>query len=212
MIVVWFNLYLWYSFQTLNWEKSKQCWQDTPRCGKPLLLRGKPERQMNPWQRISFPRMTKVRIRMGCGDSCGTNFPTIWLDVLIETDARKFFRMPGGPSAFIVARSLRKWFHWYFTRIGRPIYIRRQGDVGAMNCAAAVLRSGGVVSISPEGRFDYGKLIKAHTSAAHLAAPAPILPTAIYGQDKAVRCWKQLRRAPIHVCDQWAYHNFYSTD
>jgi len=67
--------------------------------------------------------------------------------------------------------------------------------------AVEVLCAGAVVGIAPEDTFNHGKLIKAQVGVAYLAtqAPASVLPIVMYGQDKAIHCWKSLRRVPVHI-------------
>lgn len=93
--------------------------------------------------------------------------------------------------------------NWALSAVGTAIYVARgQPDRRALRQALTVLRSGGILAMAPEGtRSRTGGLIQGHEGVAYLAtrAPAPILPAVAYGQEKALHCWKRLRRPAIHV-------------
>jgi 1-acyl-sn-glycerol-3-phosphate acyltransferase len=102
--------------------------------------------------------------------------------------------------AFVVAHRWKRWFHWVFTHMGHPIYVRRgEGDLGALEEMRTVLRIGGVVGIAPEGTFDHGELIAGKSGAARLASDTntPVVPLAIHGQESALQRWRRLRRVSI---------------
>jgi 1-acyl-sn-glycerol-3-phosphate acyltransferase len=98
-----------------------------------------------------------------------------------------------------------KWsrppFGWLLEAMGDVVYVgeRRRG---AMRRLVEVLRSGGVVAILPEGtRSPTHALGRGQPGVALLAAraPAPVVPAAAYGQERAAACWTRLRRAPVRV-------------
>jgi 1-acyl-sn-glycerol-3-phosphate acyltransferase len=92
-------------------------------------------------------------------------------------------------------------FGWLLGAMGDLAYVggtRR----GAARELVEVLRSGAVVAILPEGtRSRTGAMGTAQRGVALLAtrAPAPMVPAAAYGQERAVACWRRLRRVPVRV-------------
>jgi 1-acyl-sn-glycerol-3-phosphate acyltransferase len=91
---------------------------------------------------------------------------------------------------------------WLLSDIGRAIYVRRgEGDHEALDQALAVLRSGGIVALGPEGRRSPGGLTQGHTGVGYLAARAgvPVVPMAAWGQERLGHSWRRLQRAPIRV-------------
>jgi len=94
------------------------------------------------------------------------------------------------------------WARWVLD-LGDTIYLRRgEADQKALNQALTVLRAGGVLGVSPEGtRSRTGGLTRGRSGVAYLAAaaPAPILPVALYGQEQIPRNLKRLRRTAVHV-------------
>jgi 1-acyl-sn-glycerol-3-phosphate acyltransferase len=91
---------------------------------------------------------------------------------------------------------------WLLSDIGRAIYVRRgEGDHEALDQALAVLRSGGIVALGPEGRRSPGGLTQGHTGVGYLAARAgvPVVPMAAWGQERLGHSWRRLHRAPIRV-------------
>lgn len=103
--------------------------------------------------------------------------------------ADKWMEMPG------IGHLLR------FTQ--QAISVRRgEIDRQALREALGVLKSGGVLGISPEGtRSRTGGLQQGHTGAAYLASRTgvPILPIVVYGQEHAFATLKRLRRPRIVV-------------
>ncbi len=93
--------------------------------------------------------------------------------------------------------------NWLLGRVGNGIWVRRGApDRRALRAALQVLRRGGVLGVAPEGtRSRTGGLQPGRPGIAYLAtqAPAPILPVALFGQEKAVACWQRLRRPEVHV-------------
>jgi 1-acyl-sn-glycerol-3-phosphate acyltransferase len=87
--------------------------------------------------------------------------------------------------------------------LGNSIYVKRGApDRRALSHALKVLQAGGILGLAPEGtRSQTGRLGKGHTGIAYLAtrAPAPILPLAVYGQEKCWEHWRRLRRVPVQV-------------
>ena len=92
---------------------------------------------------------------------------------------------------------------WLLTHVGNVIYVKRkQGTARALVDCLRVLRAGGIVGITPEGGISQSRsLTDAYAGIAYLATrgSAPVLPVVIYGQERAVSCWKRLRRAPVTV-------------
>lgn len=93
--------------------------------------------------------------------------------------------------------------NWLLEYVGNGIWVRRgEPDRKALTAALQVLRAGGVLGLAPEGtRSRTGGLQPGKTGIAYLAtrAPAPILPVALFGQEKAVQCWRRLRRPEVTV-------------
>jgi 1-acyl-sn-glycerol-3-phosphate acyltransferase len=89
------------------------------------------------------------------------------------------------------------------TDFGDTIWVRRgEGDQDALHRGLTVLKDGGVLGIGPEGtRSRTGGLGRAHSGPAYLAARsgAPIVPIAMWGQEKMRRGWASLNRPPIYV-------------
>jgi 1-acyl-sn-glycerol-3-phosphate acyltransferase len=115
-----------------------------------------------------------------------------------------FYVIPRRPVVF-AADSWRKapFLGWFLDVFGDAIWVARgQADRSALGQALTVLRSGGLLGIAPEGtRSRTGGLGQGYTGVAFLAtrAPAPILPVAIFGQEKAFSYWKRLRRVPVQI-------------
>ena len=98
-----------------------------------------------------------------------------------------------------------KWqkppFSWLLTGMGDVIFVGPSNRHGLLE-AVKFLQAGVVVAILPEGtRSRTLALEKGHPGVALLAthAPAPIIPAVSYGQEKAARYWKRLRRVPVLV-------------
>jgi 1-acyl-sn-glycerol-3-phosphate acyltransferase len=95
-----------------------------------------------------------------------------------------------------------RFLDWLLSDIGRAIYVRRgEGDHEALDQALAVLRSGGIVALGPEGRRSPGGLTQGHTGVGYLAARAgvPVVPMAAWGHERLGHSWRRLQRAPIRV-------------
>jgi 1-acyl-sn-glycerol-3-phosphate acyltransferase len=66
----------------------------------------------------------------------------------------------------------------------------------------AVLRAGGLLALSPEGtRSQTGALARGRTGVAYLAmlAGVPVVPIALWGQERMPARWRSMRRAPVMV-------------
>lgn len=107
----------------------------------------------------------------------------------------------------VVGVAKDKWsrppFGWLLGAMGDLVYVgeTRRGR-GSIPQLLAVLESGGVVAILPEGtRSPTGALVPAHRGVALLAtrAEVPIVPAAAYGQERTFACWKRLRPVPVRV-------------
>lgn len=94
-------------------------------------------------------------------------------------------------------------FDWFLSDMGNAIYVDRgTGDLKALDRALTVLRSGGIVGLSPEGRRSpSGALERAHAGVAHLAARsgAPVVPMAVWGQEAMRTALRRGRRAPVMI-------------
>ena len=92
---------------------------------------------------------------------------------------------------------------WFLADKGNAIYVDRgAGDVDALDQALTVLRAGGIVGVSPEGRRSHtGALERAHTGVAHLAARAgvPVVPMAVWGQEAIRQTIRKGRRSPVRI-------------
>jgi 1-acyl-sn-glycerol-3-phosphate acyltransferase len=108
------------------------------------------------------------------------------------------------PAVMLAKDDLRRWriVDWLLSDIGHTIYLKRgEGDVDALDRALAVLKSGGMVALGPEGRRSADGLGRGLTGVGYLAAHsgAPVVPMAAWGQERLGRSWRRLRRAPIQV-------------
>ena len=90
---------------------------------------------------------------------------------------------------------------WVLSFFGNAIYVQRgEPDRKALAKAVDVLKAGGVLGLAPEGtRSRTGGLQQGRTGVVYLAnrGNAPILPVAVFGQEKAFACWLRLRKVPI---------------
>jgi 1-acyl-sn-glycerol-3-phosphate acyltransferase len=109
------------------------------------------------------------------------------------------------PTILLLAEELRvwPWIGLVLGRIGNAILVRRgSGERRPVELAAAVLAAGGIVAVAPEGRRSKsGSLQRGRNGVARLAVRtgAPVVPVAIWGQERAFRSWRRLRRAPVDV-------------
>ena len=114
-------------------------------------------------------------------------------------DAPVLLRYAERRTVIFAAEELRRfpWMHWTLHKLWDAIYLRRgEGDTEAMEQAAAVLRAGGVIGLSPEGIRNPGGLTRGLTGVAHLAfrTGAPIVPMAVFGQERIPSRAPRLRR------------------
>jgi 1-acyl-sn-glycerol-3-phosphate acyltransferase len=109
------------------------------------------------------------------------------------------------PVILLLAEELRvwPWIGLVLGRIGNAILVRRgSGERRPIELGAAVLDAGGIVAVAPEGhRSRSGGLQRGRNGVARLAirTGAPIVPVAIWGQERAFGSWCRLRRAPVDV-------------
>jgi 1-acyl-sn-glycerol-3-phosphate acyltransferase len=92
-------------------------------------------------------------------------------------------------------------FGWLLGGMGDLVYVGRNPR-GALATSIEVLRSGAVLAILPEGtRSPTGALLRGQRGVAMVAAraPAPIVPAAAYGQERAMESWRRLRRVLVRV-------------
>ena len=79
---------------------------------------------------------------------------------------------------------------------------RGEADMGALRRALAVLRTGDIVAVFPEGtRSGHGRLQEGQPGAVLLAlhSGAPILPVVHYGGERLSANLKRLRRTDLHI-------------
>jgi 1-acyl-sn-glycerol-3-phosphate acyltransferase len=92
---------------------------------------------------------------------------------------------------------------WILRDLYHAIFVHRgEGDIAALEAGLAVLRAGGVLGMSPEGsRSRTGGLTAGRTGTAYLATRAgvPVVPVALWGQERLVTSWRQLTRPPIQI-------------
>jgi 1-acyl-sn-glycerol-3-phosphate acyltransferase len=109
------------------------------------------------------------------------------------------------PVILLLAEELRvwPWIGLVLGRIGNAILVRRgSGERRPIELGAAVLDAGGIVAVAPEGhRSRSGGLQRGRNGVARLVirTGAPVVPLAIWGQERAFGSWRRLRRAPVDV-------------
>ena len=94
------------------------------------------------------------------------------------------------------------WLHLTLHGIWDAIYVKRgEGDTEALDQALAVLHAGGAIGLSPEGVRTGGGLQRGLHGVAHLAfaSRAPIVPIAVFGQERIRERIRGLRRSQVHV-------------
>jgi 1-acyl-sn-glycerol-3-phosphate acyltransferase/acyl carrier protein len=92
--------------------------------------------------------------------------------------------------------------NWFLSDMGDAIYVRRgEGDTDALASGLAVLRAGGMLGLGPEGTRSPNGLQRGHTGIAYLATQTgvPVVPLAVWGQEKIPAYLRSMRRAPINV-------------
>jgi 1-acyl-sn-glycerol-3-phosphate acyltransferase len=86
---------------------------------------------------------------------------------------------------------------------GNSIFVRRgEADVEALDAGLEVLRSGGILGISPEGKISKtGSLMPGQTGAAYLAtrASVPLVPIGLWGHEQLLGSWLRFRRPEVHI-------------
>ncbi len=119
-------------------------------------------------------------------------------------DTPVLFSLLTRPVVFFVSSHMKRFpiAKWFLSRVADTIWVTRgEGDIQAIQSALAVLRSGGVVAVAPEGMISRsGGLLRGRTGTAYLAVEAdvPVLPVVAWGQEKALTHWMRLRRVPIY--------------
>lgn len=109
------------------------------------------------------------------------------------------------PAILLLAEEVHAWpwISFVFGRLGNAIVVRRgSGDTRPVDLGAAVLAAGGIVAVAPEGRRSRtGGLERGRTGVGRLAlrTGAPVVPVAIWGQERALRSWRRSRRAPVQI-------------
>ncbi|MBO0812906.1 MAG: 1-acyl-sn-glycerol-3-phosphate acyltransferase [Microlunatus sp.] len=88
--------------------------------------------------------------------------------------------------------------------IGQISIDRRRADLRGVTRAIHLLRSGGVLTVFPEGKRTGGEVAYAQRGAAYLAmvTGAPVIPVALFGTRGAGRSTAHIPgyRTPIHIC------------
>ena len=103
----------------------------------------------------------------------------------------------------------KPFWRWFLTWMGQVIFVtlrehehaQYKSNRRAISQSLTVLRSGGILGLAPEGGRSQAGLKQGLPGVAYMAnrASVPILPAAIYGQERAWQCWKRLRRVPIYI-------------
>jgi 1-acyl-sn-glycerol-3-phosphate acyltransferase len=119
-------------------------------------------------------------------------------------DAPVLLNMTERRTVMFVAEELRRlpWIHWTLHKMWDAIYLRRgEGDTEAIERALGVLRGGGMLGLAPEGARSRGGLGRGLTGVAHLAfqSGAPIVPVAVFGQERIPTECRRLKRAKVVV-------------
>ncbi len=120
-------------------------------------------------------------------------------------DAPLVFCFLPRPTVAFVSEHMRAvpGVNWFLKKMANTIYVARgEGDQEAIGNALAVLGSGGVLALAPEGKISKtGGLLRGHPGVVHLATRSgvPIVPLVIHGQERAFRHWTRLRRVPVSV-------------
>jgi 1-acyl-sn-glycerol-3-phosphate acyltransferase len=94
------------------------------------------------------------------------------------------------------------WLHWTLHHLWDAIYLRRgEGDTRAVDEALAVLGTGVMVGLAPEGIRSPEGLRQGLTGVAHLSrrSGAPVVPVAVFGQERISASARRLRRAPVRI-------------
>jgi 1-acyl-sn-glycerol-3-phosphate acyltransferase len=154
--------------------------------------------------RTGFALVAKIRVE---GKH---NMPTdgafiIAVNHLSVADVPLVFSIMDRPVVLLAAEWLqeRAFTRWLVGDLGRAIFVQRgQADRVALDSALAVLRAGGILGLSPEGtRSKTGRLGPAHSGVAYLASQAgvPVVPVALWGQERMVQAWTRLNRPEINI-------------
>lgn len=122
-----------------------------------------------------------------------------WMDI-----PALFVVLPHEVATFAAEKWERHWFVGTLLRLfGHAIFVQRgEADRKAISQALQWLKNGGVLGIAPEGtRSRSGVLQKGKSGAAYMASRTgvPIVPVAIWGQEKFWKEVRRLRRPTIHV-------------
>lgn len=90
---------------------------------------------------------------------------------------------------------------WVLGEIVNSIFLHGDGDEAGLEDALTVLRSGGIVALSPEGVRSPQGLTQARSGIAYLArlASVPVVPMAAWGHERLVKSWSRLRRSDVHI-------------
>ncbi len=93
---------------------------------------------------------------------------------------------------------------WVIEVMTRIIYVARgEPDRAALAECLRILRAGKTLAVAPEGtRSRQPGLQEGHDGVSYLASRtgAPIVPVAVWGQEKAFHALARFRRADVHLC------------
>lgn len=110
---------------------------------------------------------------------------------------------PRQVTAFAADKWRGKFGGWLMEAVTQTIYVARgEVDRRALGQALDVLKAGGVMAIAPEGtRSRTGGLLTGKSGVIYLAARAgaPVVPAAMWGQEKVLAGWARLRRTPVYL-------------
>jgi 1-acyl-sn-glycerol-3-phosphate acyltransferase len=114
-----------------------------------------------------------------------------------------FAVVPRRQTVFAANKWRGKLGGWIMHVFADAIFVERgEPDRQALAKALEVVKEGGALGVAPEGtRSRTGGLIEGKPGTVYLASRsgAPILPIAVWGQERAMGRWAQLRKADIHV-------------
>jgi 1-acyl-sn-glycerol-3-phosphate acyltransferase len=114
-----------------------------------------------------------------------------------------FAVVPRRQTVFAANKWKGKLAGWIMQVFADAIFVERgEPDRKAIAKALDVVKQGGALGVAPEGtRSRTGGLIEGKSGTVYLASRsgAPILPIAVWGQERAMHEWARLRRADIHV-------------
>jgi 1-acyl-sn-glycerol-3-phosphate acyltransferase len=181
-----------------------------PRAAAAVAQGGPDYRHWTPFQRFARVVVTRfVRcvadIRVEGAQHIPSSGPLVIASNHISMwDAPVLLQIAERRTVMFAADELRRnpWIHWTLHKIWDAIYLKRgEGDTEALEQALAVLRGGGTIGLGPEGHRSINGLRRGLTGAAYLAfrSGAPILPVAVFGQERIPTEARRFARARVQV-------------